>query len=209
MGQAPGDIVAHCVAAFVLPQQAEQEIVIAQHRQRRFVDERDVGEFEMRLQRVMGQHRRLDHGGKAHRRIKFAGLLRVPGAARLRRVARMREFGGVALFRLQQAAKGLVVAGNVGMDVDGAGHHDLAGNVMGFVGLATGRRLGNAAVADEKITDSVAAMSRIDDATAFEPDQHGGASGNAAAISVTASATEILPAGLLACTAARVPVAGQ
>ncbi len=56
----PRDIVADRAVLLAVAQQAEQEIIIAEHGQRALVDDRNVGEFEMGLQRVMRRDRRLD-----------------------------------------------------------------------------------------------------------------------------------------------------
>ena len=107
----------------------KEEIVIAEHRQEALVDDRNVGEFEMRLQGVMGRDRRLDHRGVAHLRIEAAGLEGRPAGGRERRARRARPMRAMRLG--QQQPRGVhVAAGDMGMNVDGAGHDDLAGDVM-------------------------------------------------------------------------------
>src|SRR5262249_56877121 len=55
-GECPCHIVAHCVRALAAMQEAEQKIVISEHRQRCFVDDWNVSQFKMRLHGVMRQH---------------------------------------------------------------------------------------------------------------------------------------------------------
>ena len=60
------------------PQQTEQIVIVAENRQRRLVDDGNVGELEMRVQRVGRRDRRLDDGGEAHRSVEAAGLEGAP-----------------------------------------------------------------------------------------------------------------------------------
>ena len=80
------------------------------------------------------------------------------------------------LFGEQQARGIHVAAGDMGMNIDGAGHDDLAGDVMHFVRLPALRRGDDAAVFDPKIADLVSPVDRIDDTAAFQENQHLGVS---------------------------------
>src|SRR5262249_31368095 len=105
-----------------------------------------------------------------------------------------------------------VATGDVGVNVDGARHHDLAGCVVAVVGAgAVGRRRDDAAVTDPRVADLVPAVGRIDDAAAFDPGQHGHApaDGSAAAICAMTSATEGFGFRCAATTATSVSVAAQ
>jgi hypothetical protein len=65
----------------------------------------------------------------------------------------------------------------LGMDVNGAGHDDLAEHVIGLIGRAALRQGGNdVAILDEHVAHGVAAVDGINDPAAFEPDQHARAS---------------------------------
>src|SRR5262249_18589231 len=115
-------------------------------------------------------------------------------------------------FRQQQTGVVHVVAGDVGVNVDGARHHDLAGRVVAVIGTgAVGRRSDDAAVTNPDVTNAISAIGRVNDATTFDPCQHGHApaDGRATAICAMASATDSLPLCCEAGTAISVPVAGQ
>src|SRR6476660_1228783 len=96
------------------------------------------------------------------------------------------------------------------MDVDGAGHDDFAGRIVGRIGTRAWR-VDNAAIADPDVTLCVALIGGIDDAPTGDARQHEGAprSGVAAEIRSMASVTEIVPLGRAASNAARVPVAAK
>ena len=97
------------------------------------------------------------------------------------------------------------------MDIDGAGHDDLAGRIVGRIGARALRRVYNFAVAHPDIADVVATIGWIDDASAGNARQHGRGPllGKADAMRVIASATEIASLGCVASTAASAPVNGQ
>ena len=64
-----GDEVPHRRLALALAQQFEKLVVVAHHRKGAAVEQRDVGEFELRRERVGRRHRRLDGDGVAHPRV--------------------------------------------------------------------------------------------------------------------------------------------
>ena len=130
----PGDIVLDHLRRGVVADHRQQEIVIAEDGERRLVDDRDVGEFEMGVQRGARRHGRLDHGGEAHLGVEAAGLEGRPAGVGKRRRGRPRLMRGV-LFGQQQPRRVHIAAADMGMDVDGAGHDDAAGGVDGPVGL--------------------------------------------------------------------------
>ena len=68
------DVIGHRRRSFALTQQRQQEIVIAEDGQRSFVDDRNVGEFEMGLERLMRHDGGFDHRGEAHRGIDGPGF---------------------------------------------------------------------------------------------------------------------------------------
>ena len=130
----PGDVIAERACAFARAQEVEDEIVIAEYRQNRLVDDRGVGEFEMRVQGVMRRDRRLDHGREAHLGIEPPGLERRPtdfGERRLGGAARM----GAMMFGQHEAGGVHVRARDMRMDVDAAGHRDKPARVHRFVRL--------------------------------------------------------------------------
>ncbi len=127
------DIIGNGGGAGPVADHREKKIVIAEHGQDRLVDDRHVGEFEMRMQSVMRHHRRLDDHGEAHRRIAAAGLEGGPAGRRERRLGRTRPVGAM-IFRQQKARRVHIAAGDVRMNVDRAGHHDLAGHVINRIG---------------------------------------------------------------------------
>ena len=132
--QCPGDMIADRACAFARTHEAEHEIVIAENGQDRLVDDRGVGEFEMRVQRMMRRDRRLDHGREAHLRIEPPGLEGRPAGVGERRrggTARM----GAMLFGQHEARGVHVRAGDMRMDVDAAGHRDEPARVHRFVRL--------------------------------------------------------------------------
>src|SRR5680860_1589942 len=58
------------------------------------------------------------------------------------------------------------------MHVDGAGHDDLAGDVVNLIGGAAFRLADDAAILDEDIADPVAIVHGVDDAAAFQLNEH-------------------------------------
>ena len=74
-------------------------------------------------------------------------------------------------FRQQQAGGVHVAAGDVGMDVDGAGHHDQAVAVDRLVGAAFRRRNDDTAL-DEDVANLVATVRRVDDMASLQTHQH-------------------------------------
>ena len=172
----PGHIVFQLVAAGApAAQQLERVVVIAENDERRRVDDRDGGELGLRLDGMGRDHRRLDHRGVAHLRIADAGGVRPPGGGRgqdrLTLCGRERR-----KLRHQLAPERDVGAGDMRVHVDGAGHDDLAADVVDLVGFAVFGLGDDAAILEVEIADRVAIMHRIDDAAAFELDEHQAAS---------------------------------
>src|SRR5262245_63519035 len=95
------------------------------------------------------------------------------------------------------------------MHINSAGHDDLFGNVIRFIGGTAGRLVDDAAVADEDIPDRVATIGRIDHASAGKTRQHGWLSGSAAVILPRALATDTAVLGLPALTVVSVAVAAR
>ncbi len=176
MLERPGDIVFQLVAAGApAAEQLERVVVIAEDHEPRHVDDGDRGELGLRLDGVGRDHRRLDHRGVAHLRIADAGGVRAPGGRRGQ--DRLALCGGERRkLRHQLAPEGDVGTGDMGVHVDGAGHDDLAADVVDLVGLAAFGLGDDAVVLDEEIADFVAVMDGIDDAAAFELDEHQAAS---------------------------------
>ena len=72
-----------------------------------------------------------------------------------------------------QATHRFVASGDVRMDVDGARHDDLVGNVITLINRAAARRVHDAAIADKNVADPVAPIGWIDHMTAGKTGQHG------------------------------------
>ena len=137
-----------------------------------FVDDRNVGELKMRMQGVVRCDRRFDHGGKAHARIQLSRCARGPAGIRERR-----QLGPalrrMMIFRQQQARRVHVGAGDMRVNVDPAGHDDLAADVVGRVGphLAR-RRRDDAAIADPDVAGAVPLIDGVDHVSAGKTRQH-------------------------------------
>ncbi len=83
---------------------------------------------------------------------------------------------GAVLFGQEQTSSIHVAPRDVRMDVDAAGHNDEAIGIDCFVGPDVARRLrDDSVVADEKVSDFVAAVRWIDEAAALDMDQHAAA----------------------------------
>jgi hypothetical protein len=64
-------------------QEVKEKIVISEHRQHRFIDDRNVSQFKMRLHGLMRQHRGFNDCRKAHRGVDAARLEGIPRPPRL------------------------------------------------------------------------------------------------------------------------------
>src|SRR5262249_19610356 len=98
--------------------------------------------------------------------------------------------------------------GDMGVDVDGARHDNLARRIVGRISTRAHRRLDYPAIAHPNVADLVAIVRWIDDASPGAASQHASprVPGKAAIIRVITSATEIAPVGFFASTSASVPV---
>ena len=65
-GQDSGGVVGDGGGALLVGHQAQQVILVAEHRQDCGVDDRDVGQFQVRLGGDVGGDRGFDHHGVAH-----------------------------------------------------------------------------------------------------------------------------------------------
>ncbi|ODA68784.1 hypothetical protein A7A08_00618 [Methyloligella halotolerans] len=173
--EGPGDVILDLAFGRVAVKLLERKVVVAQDRQTAHVEDRDLGKLQMGLNRMGWLDRRLDGRGVAHLRIAQARRVGAPRGGRRRNVdtafcCQQRQF------RHELTRQGDVGAGDVGMDVDAAGHHDLAGDIISLVGLAAAGVGDDAAVIDENVADRVSIIRRIDDAAALQADQHYAAS---------------------------------
>ena len=84
------------------------------------------------------------------------------------------SFGGSEQRQLghQLPAEGHIAARDVRMHIDGAGHDDLARDVMNFVGLASVRLFDDAPVFQVEISDGIAIVRGIDDTAALKLYEH-------------------------------------
>ena len=171
--QRPGDMVADRAGAGAVAHQGEPEIVVAENGEDRLVDDRRVGELEMRVQGVMRRNRRLDHGGEAHLGVEPPGLEGRPA-----RVRQRRRRGAGAWARCCSGSSSRAV-------------FTLAPAMWEWMSMApamtmqrrrrmfrrrapSGGRGDDAIVAQPEIADPVAAMRGIEDAAAGDLRQHGG-----------------------------------
>ncbi len=195
--QRRADIVLHDVEALIVAERGQHERLVAEHGQERLVDDRNVRQFEMGVQRVMRRHGRLDHRGVAHLRIEPAGLEGRPARRRQRRRGGARLMSAMRLG--QQQPRGVhAAAGDMGMDVDGAGHDDMAGKVMRHVGLAPVRARDDAAVLEINVANGVGPVDGIDHMAAGKAGQHGTSSENLALMASMTWATLGASLGALA-----------
>src|SRR6516225_7909795 len=206
----PRHVIAHRGGALARVQQAEQKVVITENGQRRLVDDRNVGEFEMRMQRVVRCNRGLDDRGEAHTRVQAPGRKRRPPGARERCGfgPRLRR---AMILRHQQARRIHIGAGDVRVNIDTARHHDFARNVIGCVGPDTvQRRVDDATVADPNVAYSVAAIRWIDDPSSGQAHQHDQVPArNVVAIWTRTCATETAWLGFAAALKASPPIAAE
>src|SRR5262249_51191985 len=100
---------------------------------------------------------------------------------------------------------------DMGVDVNGPGHYDLPGGIVTRLSTRAHWRRDDPAVAHPDVADLVAVVRRIDDPSAGDACQHAGsrALGNAAAMRLITSATEMASLGSSASTLASVPVAAR
>ena len=129
----PGDVVLDELEVdFFSAMSAQQEVVAAEHDEGALVEQRRVAHLQMRLAGVGRQHRRLEAGRVAHLRVAVAGDhgrgQRMAGAGARQR--RMRDLVLLVILRHQRAGDRHLAAADVGVRVDGAGHHDLAREVV-------------------------------------------------------------------------------
>ena len=94
-----------------------------------------------------------------------------------------------------QATHRFVASSDVRMDVDGARHDDLVGNVITLIDRAASRRVHDAAIADENVANRVAPIGRIDHMTAGKTGQHGCAAGSFVMILSRTLATDAAASG--------------
>ncbi len=132
--QCPGDVIANRVLTFARPHEAKPEIVIAEQRQDRLVDDWSVGELEMGVKSLVRRDRRFDHGREAHLGIEPARLERRPSDLGERRLGGAPDMRAM-LLRQQEAGGVHVCARDMRMDVDAAGHRDQPARVDRFVRL--------------------------------------------------------------------------
>src|SRR5262249_31722746 len=151
----------------------------------------------------------LDHRGEAHGGIEAPDLEGRPTSVRQRCCPGPRG-GAKAEFWQQQARRVHAPAGDVGVDVDGAGHDDLAGCIVGCISTRSRLRFDDAPIAHPNVPDLVATVGGIDDAAALDMGQHGNGSAESSATMATmASATERASLRCVAATATRVPIIAQ
>ena len=198
--------------ARLVAHRSQEIIVIAENAEDRLVDDGNVGELEMGVQRLVWRDGGLDHGGEPHRRIVAAGLARRPAGGGKRRELGSRRRSAPP-FRQQQAGGIHVGARDMRMDVDRARHDDHAARIVNGVGARAGRgRLNNPVVVNPDIADSVAALRGIDDAAAPDACQHDAAPASSPSATTSLPITSATDGVWLGCEAAfetNVPIATQ
>ena len=108
--------------------------------------------------------------------------------------------------RQQQARRVHIAAGDVRVNVDGAGHDDMARAVDLLVGLAASRRRDDAAVLQPDVADAILARRRIDDMAATQNCQQGATSETFAMMASMTCATVGASDGAVAVRSVRPPV---
>ena len=174
--QRPGHVVVDLRLARSGGEQPQEEVVVAEQRVGALVDDRRVAHLHVGLARVGRQHRRLEAGGVAHGGVAVAGRQRRRRRAAEARAAHVGGRQQVAAVDVgQHGAREIdLAAADMRVQVDGAGHRDLAGHVVGAIdALAVARPIDDAPVADEQIAHHVVdPVGRVDDARACELGQH-------------------------------------
>ncbi len=172
----PGDVVLDALE-LILGRELAQEIVIAaEHDEGAFVDHRRVAHLHMRLARIGRQHGRLEAGGVAHLGIAISGDHgRRHGMTR----AGAGESGALDLvlhviLRDHHAGDGHLAAADMGVRVDGAGHHHAALHVVGLCHAPVGRCPHDPPVLDIDVADLAAHLvGGVIDFAAGQLDHHG------------------------------------
>ena len=154
----PGDVVLDALELLLGRELAQKIIVAAEHDEGAFVDHRRVAHLHMRLARIGGQHGRLEAGGVAHLGIAISG-----DHGRRHRVARpgAGESGALDLVLHvvlgdHHAGDGHLAAADMGVRVDGAGHHHPALHVVVLRHAPVGRRGHDLSVLDIDVADLAA-----------------------------------------------------
>ena len=171
----PGDIVVDHRLLGAFGQEAQQEIVVAEHDIAALVDHGRVGELGMGVARVARHHRRLEGGGIAELGIAIAGE---EGAGRgmaaaAAPLAVMGAFMAAMVLGHQGAGEIHLAAGDMAVDVDAAGHDDLAGEIEALIDAD----IGAGSAADAPVTDieirrlAAPLVGGIEDAPAAELDE--------------------------------------
>ncbi|OIQ69761.1 hypothetical protein GALL_486360 [mine drainage metagenome] len=181
--QGPAHVVGQGLRFGAGRQQMQEKVVVAQHGVGALVHHRRVAEFQMGLARVGGQHGRFEAGGVAHFGVAVAGG---PGGRRGTAAAGVQPASIVqgarrahvkaVVFAQQGAGDVDLAAADMGVDVDGAGHHQRASEVDVLVdhGVRPGIADDAPALHMQRARRSVQLLDRIDDARIAKP-QHGAA----------------------------------
>ncbi len=174
--EGPGHVVVDDRLLGLLGHEAQEEIVAPEHDIGALVDDGGVGHLHVGLAGVGGRHGGLEAGRIAHLDIAIAGgeggrhdITRAGAGDAGARDGVVRMVLGQ-----QDPSEGHLAPADVGVDVDGPGHHHLAGEVM-LVGdgLAVQRRGHDAPVADIEIARlAIDAVGGIVERTACEARQH-------------------------------------
>ena len=175
--QGPGHVILEVGRIAALGERAQQEVVVAEQDVGALVHHRRIGEFEVGLARIGGEHGRFEAGDVTHLGVAVTGGARRRcgmAAAEMRARAGRHEVARVILGQ-HHARDVHPAAADVGVDVDGPGHHHAAVEIDDLVGFARiGRRRHDASCADVEIAHlAVDAAHRIVEAAAFQSRQHG------------------------------------
>ena len=171
----PGDVVLDALELVLGRELAQEEIVAAEHDEGAFVDHRRVAHLHMRLARIGGQHGRLEAGGVAHLGVAIAGDhgrghgMAGAGAGDVG----ARDLVLHVIFGHQHAGDGHLAAADMGVRVDGAGHHHAAFQIVGLRHAPVGRGSDDLAVLDIDVADLAAHLvGGVIDFAAGELDDH-------------------------------------
>jgi len=146
----------------------EHDFVVRHQRQRRFVDDRNIGQLFVRVAGIEHRNGRFIHRREAHAGVEVAGGERRgshPAEAAAPRFGANEGLSAAMVFGRHRAGEIDRAAGDVGVNVDAAGEDDQAGSVDRAAG---GDGAGEAAgVVDANVFDlAVDAVGRVIDFSA-------------------------------------------
>ena len=175
--QGPGDIVVDDLLVRPLAHELEQEVVVAEHGVAAGVQHGGIGHLHVCLAGVHRQDGGLEGRRIAHLRITIASRegrwrgMPAPGAGQ----GRAGAYPGALVLREHGAGNVDLAPADMGVQIDGPGHDQLAGEVIGALrSLPGGRRGEDLSIAQIEVADlAVDPLRRVVQSAADEFGQHG------------------------------------